>query len=407
MNHFRSNPNLLPKLVYIGEVPVESSYHGSALLYRLLQRYPADRLRVIEVMHKSQPARRLPDVEYRFYRPFLLRLLSTRLHDIAHSAAALLAPRLSLDMARQFLTDFRPEAVITVAHNLGWMAAAALATRNKLPLHLVIHDDWPGVVWQNGFVNQFIGKYFARCYKAAASRLCVSPYMVDEYDKRYGIGGSVLYPSRAANAAVFSDPPTLSQSNKPFTIGYAGTLYADHARTLLGVAHGLARVGGRLLLFGPFDSVQVSRFQLDLANVHCCGLIPSEELICRLREEADALFVPMSFSDSERQAARLNFPSKLADYTRAGLPLFIAGPPDSSAVRWALSNPGVAEVVQSRDADLLMAAILRLADNPAYRYRLARGAIEIGNRYFSHDRAEFALFSELVAAHAFDQAPPS
>ena len=38
----------LPRLLYIGDVPVEASYHGSALLYRLLQTYPPDRLRIIE-----------------------------------------------------------------------------------------------------------------------------------------------------------------------------------------------------------------------------------------------------------------------------------------------------------------------------------------------------------------------
>jgi len=227
--------------------------------------------------------------------------------------------------------------------------------------------------------------------------------MVDEYKKRYGAMGTVLYPSRAANAVFFSNPPALRQDGKPFTIAYAGTLYtADYARMLLTVARGLAHVGGRLLMFGPFDSAQLSGLELDLANVECRGLVPSEELIHRLRAEADALFVPMSFSAGDREAMRLNFPSKLADYTRVGLPLFIAGPSDSSGVRWALSNPGVAEVVQSSDAELIMASISRLAIDSAYRYQLALNAIEIGNRYFSHDSAESTLFARLRSS--YDQA---
>ena len=55
----------LPRLAYIGDVPVESSYHGSALLYRLLQRYPPDRLSVIENRNSSRADRRLPGVRYR------------------------------------------------------------------------------------------------------------------------------------------------------------------------------------------------------------------------------------------------------------------------------------------------------------------------------------------------------
>src|SRR5207253_10669972 len=37
-----------PRLVYIGDVPVESTYHGSLLLHRLLQIYPPDKLGVVE-----------------------------------------------------------------------------------------------------------------------------------------------------------------------------------------------------------------------------------------------------------------------------------------------------------------------------------------------------------------------
>src|SRR5690349_7624428 len=38
----------LPRLVYIGDVPIESTYHGSILLYRLFEAYPADKLLIIE-----------------------------------------------------------------------------------------------------------------------------------------------------------------------------------------------------------------------------------------------------------------------------------------------------------------------------------------------------------------------
>ena len=55
----------LPRLLYIADVPVEASYHGSALVYRLLQTYPAKRLTVIEAgTQLSLPARRLEGVTY-------------------------------------------------------------------------------------------------------------------------------------------------------------------------------------------------------------------------------------------------------------------------------------------------------------------------------------------------------
>ena len=55
----------LPRLLYIGDVPVEASYHGSALLYRLLEDYPKERLKIVEAgVQLSRPERRLAGVAY-------------------------------------------------------------------------------------------------------------------------------------------------------------------------------------------------------------------------------------------------------------------------------------------------------------------------------------------------------
>ena len=74
---------------------------------------------------------------------------------------------------------------------------------------------------------------------------------------------------------------------------------------------------------------------LDLPNIRLGGLLKSDELLRRLRADADVLFVPMSFAADDHDNMRMGFPSKLTDYTAVGLPLLIAGPADCSAVRWA------------------------------------------------------------------------
>jgi hypothetical protein len=76
---------MLPRLLYVGDVPVEASYHGSALLYRLLANYPPDRLTVIETGAPSLPSRRLPAVNYLSQPLARQRWLNTRFH--AHAVA--------------------------------------------------------------------------------------------------------------------------------------------------------------------------------------------------------------------------------------------------------------------------------------------------------------------------------
>ena len=113
-------------LLYVGDVPVEASYHGSALLHRLLSDYPPEHLTVIETATRSEPARRLPKVNYISYPIGNQRWLNTRFHPYAvawySQASTRLAPKIS-----QSLNGFRVEGVLTVAHGFGWLAAASIA----------------------------------------------------------------------------------------------------------------------------------------------------------------------------------------------------------------------------------------------------------------------------------------
>ena len=131
-------------MLYIGDVPVEASYHGSALLHRLLSEYPPEKLTIIETATESQAQRRLPSVNYISHPIGKHRWLNTRFHPYAVAwftrAAQRVAPRIS-----QSLNGFDCEGVLTVAHGFGWLAAAEIAAKRELPLHLMVHDDWPRV----------------------------------------------------------------------------------------------------------------------------------------------------------------------------------------------------------------------------------------------------------------------
>ncbi len=121
-------------------------------------------------------------------------------------------------------------------------------------------------------------------------------------------------------------------------------------------------------------------------NTEICGLLAATDLLKRLREEADALFVPMSFAASDRANMEMAFPSKLADYTATGVPLVIYGPSYCSAVAWARENPGVAEIAET-EIDLSN-AVAKLANNPDHRLSLGKRALDIGREYFTHARVQ-------------------
>jgi glycosyltransferase involved in cell wall biosynthesis len=377
---------MFPRLLYVGDVPVEASYHGSALLHRLLSDYPHDRLTIIETATESEPDRRLPAVNYISHPIGKARWLNTRFHPYLVAWFSQSGGRQSSKIL-QSVNGAGFESVLTVAHGFGWLAAADIASKRKVPLHLIVHDDWPRVADVAPQFRQKLDDRFASVYRQAQSRLCVSPAMSRFYEERYGVPAQVIYPGRASNCPDFDAPP--ANNDKPFTIAFAGTINSGgYVEALTALQNALNPVGGRLLIFGP------NLFGLDHPNTENRGLVSSSELLTRLREEAHALFVPMSFDDRDRVNMQMAFPSKLADYTATGLPLLIYGPPYCSAVVWARENPGIAEVVETEPD--LPTAINRLARDPDKRAALGKRALTVGRKYFTHARAQ-QLFHQCIS----------
>ena len=386
---------MLPRLLYVGDVPVEASYHGSALLHRLLSQYPVDRLAILETAAPSEPDRRLAHVKYTSHPIGKQRWLNTRFHPFAMAWFTRAGKRVAPQILSS-LNGFNCESVLTVAHGFGWLAAAEIARTREVPLHLIIHDDWPRVADVPPQFRNWLDRQFSSAYRQARSRLCVSPAMSRFYEDRYGTPGNVIYPSRAPDASEFEEPPALlGTNNTQFTIAFAGTINSQgYIHALKTLQDALKRIKGRLLIFGPLTDDVAQRIGLDDPNTKICGLLSSKQLLGRLREEVDVLFVPMSFADCDRNNMTLAFPSKLADYTTTGVPLLIYGPAYCSAVIWARDNPGVAEVVESeRD---LRDAVMSLAKHPEHRLALARRALEVGREYFSHARVQ-QLFHQLLS----------
>src|SRR6516225_4611559 len=102
----------LPRLSYLGEVPVECSYHGSALLWRLLENYPPKDLLIVEGIHRSSVERRLPGVRYiHSPTPGIGRMLRTRYASQVSEALYRIIPALAGSVLPSVACR-RPEAII-------------------------------------------------------------------------------------------------------------------------------------------------------------------------------------------------------------------------------------------------------------------------------------------------------
>jgi hypothetical protein len=386
-----------PRLLYIGDVPVESSYHGSALLFRLFEEYPPDRLVIIESEDTpSEKHRRLKNVRY-FENAFpFRRLRRTRFHALYLLIRALFASRTNRKI-KKILKDFRPDAVVTVAHGYSWMTASALADRHSIPLHLIVHDHLPSTCTGFRLTKALLQRRFTKSYRIAKSRLCVSPFMEEEYRNRYSVGGTILFPARSRRTVVHNSLPEASSAKTGALVGaFAGSINSvGYAKLLKLLAQALETDSGKLFIYGPQSLETIRELNLNASNIYPKGLIPSGELVETLRRETDFLFVPMSFDhDGHEENMRLSFPSKLTEYTASGLPILICGPSSCSAVRWADQTPAVAEVATAESNADLVAAIEKLKC-PAHRAQLVLASTAAGEQDFSHARM-LRIFSDAI-----------
>jgi glycosyltransferase involved in cell wall biosynthesis len=378
-------PGDLPNLVYVGDVPVRATAGSAALLYRLLEHYPREKLQIVETsLTADQPGDRLPGVVYNRLGIGPGRLLRTRLSRAFSTYLYLTAP-LQARRVRHRMDGFRPQAVLTIAFLASWRTGTRLADLLRVPLHLVVHDGPPGFFGLSGPLRERADQDFKVVYQHARSRLCISPYMADSYKARYGAPAHTIYPLRASDVPDFAVPAEPAPANlRPFTVAYAGTIYnPTYARAVADTARLVDRMGGRVLVYTDGAGTTTLAGSSMASSAVIREMVSPAELVCQLRRDADLLLVPMSF-EADAHNMEVSFPSKLAEYTATGLPILVWGPTYCSAVRWARENGGAAEVVDQQDTNAIAAAIGELVANPAYRRELGSRSLEVGTRLFSH-----------------------
>lgn len=384
-------------MLYVGDLPIEGAMAGAAVLYRLLEDYPQGRLRIalsnLAVGTGYLGAPRLAGVGYDEFFLAPKRPLYTRLGRWYRWCVLALAGW-TARRVRHIAREFNAEAVLSTGVGYSWRLAAALARETELPFYLVSHDDWQVNLDVPRPVQGLTERWFATAFRQAAARFVVSPYMASVYELRYGAPAVVLYPSRVKGAPAFATPPERVRA-RPSNFVYAGSVYPRYAELLVHCARNLSVLGCTLTVYSPLTDSEILATGLNLPNVNHRPVLSTHEVTVRLRDEADVLLVPMSFHADDRANIEVAFPSKLADYTATGLPILVWAPPYSSVVGWARQYTTAAAVVDEQSDEALQGTLRRLLADPEYRYALGAGALDVGNRLFTHEAVARTFFDGL------------
>lgn len=392
----------LPRLALIADVSPERSGGGFLLLHRLLGAYPPDRLLVIQnpELGKNDPGARLAGVTYRDFRYRIPRIYRNRFNPAWPILQARSMRRHSGSIAGM-IKAFAPEAILTIPHWYLWSSAAAVAAEMEIPLHLIVHDDWPsnttfrkpGLVWDG--VRWGCRRVLGSIYRQAVSRLCVSPGMEEYCQRWFGAQGTLLYPSWGEDSPK-QQVRVRDKSSGPPVLAFCGMIHQDGTTDLLRkLAENVGALGGHLDMYTQLSQKDLASRNLGDPVVRARGFLPAAAMGEQIGQTADVLFLPASFEPRERDDVATLFPSKLADYTAIGLPVLVWGPEYSSAARWVRENPEAAVLVTDPAPEAAWRALERLCSERNYAVQVAAAGLEAGKRYFDLKAARQTLYAAL------------
>ena len=252
INHQDTSLHLgqLPRLLYIGDVPITNTFAGAALLYRLLAFYPADKLVII--CSVTPGMKTLPGVRYYHWGARFPRLLQTRfssLYCLWHFWRHNQIPSLITKVA----DSFQPEAVLSVSHVNAWLSAWRLSVARSIPFHLIAHDDYAFTQRLPKIARPWAERRFAEAYRGASSRFCISRAMAEVYRQRYDESAEVMYPTRdLATSSYDQIACRTTRATISLTFAYAGSIHGDSTFSqIISFARIAGELGHRLLVFTP------------------------------------------------------------------------------------------------------------------------------------------------------------
>lgn len=384
-------------LALISDLLPQKGRGGDLALYRLLGAWPSERLAILYSAKRRLEAAVLPATTHATMPCSKLweRGRHTRFNEIVTLLGVLAPP--SVSSISRGLGTFAPDAVLTVAHDFVWLTAAKWCRESGVPLHVIIHDDWPQFLNVPSWARPHLHKQFAAVLRQAATRLCVSQGMAAEYENRYGVKCDVLLPCRGPDS-----PEPVVRAARPtagrIVVAYLGGLpLAGYSKAIRAFAELAQEVDGLLYLYGDHSPQALQREGLVHNAIIPQALIPWAETYHHLFQHARALFCPVSFQPRDAAIMRTLFPSKLADYTACGLPIIIWGPEESSAVAWARAHDHAAFICTDPAGRGITAFLQQLLTDEDLAVRYARGALLAGEKDFSLTRARSRLSHALSA----------
>jgi hypothetical protein len=366
-----------PRLLFFtSEIP-QSRNAGSMQLYRALQGYPGENLRVIGPAI-VEGATGLP-CPYRTRQLGIYRLVNTRFRGWVTGINSLdLWPEPGLARTAALVEDFKPDLIVTVMDHLSYYKHAwKLARRLGAGLVTITMDDPQTFEVARPWLQGAYDRVLARIYQSTALSLGVSREMCEYLEKKFGRVSTPFYFGPPAGLR-WRPAEESARLRHPahLTLAYAGSLGLGYREGIQALLPALEATDTQVHVYSHYQ---------DVITHHCIvnrGFQPPEELWPIIQRECDAVLLPYAYSGDILNLYRTHFPTKLSEYCWTGMPMLLSGPALATGIRWGQRHPEAALVTTAPSVAACAPMLLQLRDDPALRERLAAGSARLAQTEF-------------------------
>lgn len=314
---------------------------------------------------------RLPCSYFYFNDPSTIPLSSTSTSKLIRILAKVLFFFVAVRTGLHIIRTERIELLLATSDNgRALLLTFVLSLLSQRPYVLYFLDlyRWNqlGMVWS----------LFAHVFEPVLFRYAKTIFVMGDghralYEQKYGTRFSYTV---IRNCPLPSAPHIRKErSGPPYTILYSGNVYWPQEQAIRNLIQAVTTIelDVRILLYTPRH---LSRFEAefkDTSRVQFCSA--SQEAMADIQNNADILFLPLSFNTEAREVIEMAVPGKTAEYLMAGRPILVHAPPYAFLSTYAKEKQ-FAHVVDTADIEMLQAGIRRLILDTDYARKLTANA---------------------------------
>lgn len=264
----------------------------------------------------------------------------------------------------------------TSQHTPDFLAGVLASRMAKVPLFVYMLDNWRYML---AFQDPTMGRYAKYMQSLALARtrgvLVPNQFIADELARDHGRESVVvgIPPPNPVPASDLAPDPWPRQAGQ-ISLVFTGNVYGAHFDALTRVLNALEspRLDSVTLHIYTSSPEPFMRSRGLTGRVQFHSHV-EPHLIQEVQRRADILLLPLSFRTPYPEIINAAAPTKTGEYLASGRPILIHAPPDSYLAALAREH-GVGALVDQPAPELIVDAILRIANDDAYRAEITAAA---------------------------------